>query len=161
MMCLRDTYYYWIHRLLHSPRVFRYTHRTHHLSHRVTPLTGFSVSPIECLLLSVVPYTLILFFLPKHPTAYLFYIWFDAAAAVYTHLGYEMLPRGFSRHWLGRWIMTSTAHQGHHRNARCNHGLYFLAWDRWMGTADKDYDHQFDIAADAIAPTAPTSPRSV
>ncbi len=104
---------------------------------------------------------LILFFVPKHPTAYVFFIWFDAAMAVYLHFGFEVMPRGFSRHWFGRWIMTPTAHQGHHRNVHCNRGLYFLAWDRWMGTADKEYDSKFDVATGAILPTAPASPRPV
>lgn len=159
MMCLRDAHYCWMHQLLHAPRVFRCTHRTHHLSHQAMPLTGVSVRPIECLLLSVVPYTLILFFLPKHPTAYLLYIWLDATVTVYTHFGYEILPRGFSRHGLGRWVITSTAHQGHHRNARCNHGLYFVGRDRWLGTVDKDYDRQFDVATGTIPPPAAASTR--
>jgi len=34
---LHDTYFYWTHRLMHHRRLFRWFHRTHHLSHNPTP----------------------------------------------------------------------------------------------------------------------------
>ena len=39
-LVLHDAYFYWTHRLLHHPRLFRYTHSVHHLSrslHRGQP----------------------------------------------------------------------------------------------------------------------------
>jgi sterol desaturase/sphingolipid hydroxylase (fatty acid hydroxylase superfamily) len=45
---------------------------------------------------------------------------------------------------LGRWINTSVAHNAHHATARYNYSLYFLWWDRWMGTLDPGYDRSFD-----------------
>jgi sterol desaturase/sphingolipid hydroxylase (fatty acid hydroxylase superfamily) len=63
--------------------------------------------------------------------------------AVYTHLGYELYPRGLSGHWLGRWINTSTAHNIHHAKARYNFSWYFMFWDRIMGTLSPDYEGQY------------------
>lgn len=105
-----------------------------------------SIHPLEALVASVIPYTLILFLVPKHPTAYLIFVWTDAAIAVVTHLGYETFPRGFARHRVGRWIGTATAHEAHHTKPGCNFGLYFLFWDRLMGTLDPEYEANFDKA---------------
>jgi sterol desaturase/sphingolipid hydroxylase (fatty acid hydroxylase superfamily) len=63
---------------------------------------------------------------------------------VYGHLGYELYPKGFNKHWLGRWINTSVNHNQHHQYFTGNYGLYFTFWDRIMGTIRKDYDQRFE-----------------
>jgi lathosterol oxidase len=45
---------------------------------------------------------------------------------------------------VGKWINTSVNHNQHHQFFKGNYGLYFLWWDRWMGTLRKDYDRRFD-----------------
>ena len=62
---------------------------------------------------------------------------------VYGHLGFELYPAGWNRHWLGRWMNTSVAHNQHHHHFKGNYGLYFMFWDRWMGTVRQDYDASF------------------
>ncbi|WP_373997022.1 sterol desaturase family protein [Duganella vulcania] len=47
------------------------------------------------------------------------------------------------KHWLGRWINTSTAHNTHHARGRYNYSWYFLFWDRMMGTLSPDYDEHY------------------
>lgn len=149
MMFLRDTMFYWEHRMMHTPKLYPRMHHVHHLSFKVSPLSGLSIHPFEAIIASVIPYTLILFLVPKHPTAYLIFVWADAAVAVITHLGYEMFPRGFARHWAGRWIGTATAHEAHHTKPGCNYGLYFLFWDRICGTIDPAYEDNYDVATSA------------
>jgi len=63
---------------------------------------------------------------------------------VYGHLGWELYPKGFSKHWIGKWVNTSVNHNMHHQYFKGNYGLYFLWWDRWIGTIRKDYDNKFD-----------------
>ena len=152
MLALRDTLFYWAHRAMHARALFRFAHRSHHLSTNPNPLTSYSVSPVESLFDTVVPFVLILFLVPTHPAAYLIFLWVDSAVAVYGHMGMEIFPRGTSRHWLGRWINTPTAHNWHHASARYNYGFYFLVWDRLMGTMDPDYDRRFDAATTRPAP---------
>ena len=60
------------------------------------------------------------------------------------HLGFEIYPKGFHKHWLGKWINTSVAHNLHHKKFDGNYGLYLLFWDRIMGTLRKDYDDTFE-----------------
>lgn len=146
MLFIRDTLFYWTHRAMHHRAVFRFTHRSHHLSTNPNPLTSYAVSPVESLFDTVLPFVVILFLVPKHPLAYLAFLWIDAAVAVYGHMGMEIFPRGTARHWLGRWINTPTSHNFHHATARHNYGFHFLVWDRLMGTIDPDYERRFDAS---------------
>ncbi len=145
MMLVQDTYFYWTHRLMHQRGLFRYFHRTHHLSTNPNPWSTYAISPLEAIV-DTGGTILILFFMPKHVLAYFVFLWFNTAYAVYGHLGYEILPRQLARHWLGRWINSSVAHNTHHAKARYNYGWYFLFWDRIMGTVDPNYETQYDEA---------------
>jgi len=53
-------------------------------------------------------------------------------ATVYGHLGYELHPAGFSRHWLGKWI-TSGARQSAPPTFGGQLRLILHVWDRMMG----------------------------
>jgi sterol desaturase/sphingolipid hydroxylase (fatty acid hydroxylase superfamily) len=59
-------------------------------------------------------------------------------------LGWELYPAGFSKHPVGKWINTSVNHNQHHQFFKGNYGLYFLFWDRVMGTLRTDYDSHFE-----------------
>ena len=142
MMVVQDTYFYWTHRLMHHRRLFRWFHRTHHRSTNPNPWTTYSVAPLEAVVASAVSVA-ILMLVPACGLALITFSWINTAYAVYTHLGYELYPRGFENHWLGRWINTSVAHNTHHAKARYNYSWYFLFWDRMMGTLDPNYAERF------------------
>lgn len=146
MMVIQDTYFYWTHRLMHHRALFRFFHRTHHLSTNPTPLTTYAINPLEALVDSG-GVVIILFFLPKHIAAYLVFSYVNTAYAVYAHLGHEILPAHWAAHRFGRWINTSVAHNIHHARARHNFSWYFLFWDRLMGTVDPDYEAQMRARA--------------
>ena len=58
--------------------------------------------------------------------------------------GLGMYPKGFSRHWFGKWINTSVSHNQHHQYFKGNYSLYFTFWDRMMGTLRNDYEQRFE-----------------
>ena len=62
---------------------------------------------------------------------------------VYGHLGYELFPKAFNMHPIGRWLNTSVNHNQHHKKFTGNYGLYFLFWDRWLGTIRDDYNREY------------------
>ena len=33
----------------------------------------------------------------------------------------------------------------HHRKNNCNFGLYFVIWDRILGTMHSDYEHDYNM----------------
>ncbi len=147
MIVIQDTYFYWTHRFMHRPSVFRWFHRTHHRSINVNPWTTYAINPLEALVNSSV-IIVILLLLPVNGVALFIFTWINTIYAVYTHLGYELFPRGMAGHWLGRWINTSVAHNTHHAKARYNYGWYFLFWDRMMGTLDPAYAARYRAAVD-------------
>lgn len=143
MLFAHDTYFYWVHRLMHHPRIFRYCHLIHHKSTNPSPWAAYAFHPIEAILEAGIV-IIFLFTIPIHLFHLSFFFLFMIVYNVYGHLGWELYPKRFSRHWLGKWINTSVNHNQHHQYFKGNYGLYFLIWDRLMGTIRKDYEEQFE-----------------
>lgn len=139
---IHDAYFYWTHRLMHHPRLFRAVHRTHHVSTNPTPWAAYCFSLVEALVQAGIG-PLLLFTIPMHPLAFgLFMLW-QISFNVFGHLGYEIFPHWFLNSPLGKFLNTPTHHAMHHEKFRTNFGLYFNIWDRLMGTNHPDYDARF------------------
>lgn len=150
MFMIHDTYFYWTHRIMHHPGLFKLFHLVHHKSTSPTPWTAYSFHPLEAVVETGI-FVLIIFIMPVHELhlAVFFFIMF--VYNVYGHLGYELFPQRFHKTWIGKWVSTSVAHNMHHQYFKGNYGLYFLFWDRWMGTLRPEYDEKYEKA------TAPKS----
>jgi sterol desaturase/sphingolipid hydroxylase (fatty acid hydroxylase superfamily) len=143
VIVLHDAYFYWIHRLMHHPRLFRHFHRVHHLSHNPTPYTAFSFHPLEAIVeFGIVP--IIALFMPIHSSALFIFTLWSIAFNVFGHTGFEFAPSGATRHPIWKWLGTPTHHNLHHQQANYNFSLYFNWWDRWMGTNNPRYDEVFE-----------------
>ncbi len=68
-MVLHETYYYWLHRWMHIPYVFKIVHRVHHNSNITSPFTAFSFHPLEGLLQAIF-LPVMLMILPMHYLCY-------------------------------------------------------------------------------------------
>ncbi|MCG3165721.1 MAG: hypothetical protein POELPBGB_01496 [Bacteroidia bacterium] len=146
MIFVHDTYFYWTHRFMHLKKVFPLVHKVHHHSLNPTPWAAFSFHPIEGFIeAGILP--LITFLFPVHPLAILIFLLFMTALNVLGHLGFEMYPKGFTKHPLLGLNNTSTHHNMHHSLTNCNYGLYFNFWDKWMGTNHKKYHETFEKLA--------------
>ena len=121
-------HFYWIHRWLHWPPLYRLAHALHHRNTNVGPWSGFSMHPVEHLLfLSSV---LIHFVVAAHPLHILFHMQHQALTAATSHTGFEgMLVKDESRLALGTFH-----HQMHHRYFECNYGNLEVPWDKWFGS---------------------------
>lgn len=143
MIFIHDAYFYWTHRLMHHPRLFRRMHHTHHLSTSPTPWAAYAFSPSEAFVQAGIG-PLILFTIPAHPAAFgLFMVW-QIAFNVLGHCGHELFPRWFLKSPAGVVLNTTTHHDLHHEKFRANFGLYFNWWDRLMGTNHPEYEARFD-----------------
>lgn len=140
---VHDTYFYWMHRFIHHRKIYRWVHRTHHLSTNPSPWAAFAFHPLEAFFEAGI-IVLVAFLYPVHPMAVGLFLLFMMMYNVYGHLGYELYPKGFSTTKVGRWINTSVNHNMHHEFFTGNYGLYFLFWDRWMGTLRAEYDNRFN-----------------
>ncbi len=142
LIFLHDTYFYWLHRLIHTKPLFKAVHRVHHLSTNPSPWTAYSLHPFEAFLQALI-IPLMAFTLPVHITTITSVLLFEIAYNVYGHLGFEILPKGTNKNLVGRYINTSVAHNLHHSSFTGNYGLYFLFWDKLCGTVRADYDDTY------------------
>jgi lathosterol oxidase len=133
MIFLHDTYFYWTHKLMHTKWLYQF-HKIHHQSHNPTPWAAFAFHPVEAIIsLGIIP--LIIFTIPTHPLALFLFLSFMTIYNVLVHLGYEIFPKHFINHSIGKWQNTATNHDLHHQiGGRFNYGFYFSIWDRVMGT---------------------------
>ncbi len=140
---IHETYYYWLHRWMHRPKVYRLIHKVHHDSHITSPWTSFSFHPGEGILQSVIIPVVILF-LPMHYWTIVALLTFMTLTSAINHSNVEVYPQGFHKHWLGKWMIGATHHSLHHTQYRFNFGLYFTFWDKWMKTESKNYPADFE-----------------
>ncbi len=144
MILLHDTYFYWIHRFMHHPKIFKYLHLVHHKSTNPSPWASYAFHPLEGIIEASVIFPIV-FLIPFHRTALMSFLFFMMVYNVYGHLGYELFPKGFNKHPIGKWINTSINHNQHHKHFNGNYGLYFLFWDRWLNTIRDDYDSSYEL----------------
>ncbi|MDX1516867.1 MAG: sterol desaturase family protein [Woeseiaceae bacterium] len=162
MILLHDAWFYWTHRLIHHRRLFRRSHRTHHLSHNPSPFTSYSFDVAEAVL-NAIYLPLVLTVLPAAHLAIIVWAAHMMLRNAIGHSGYELLPAGRDGRPAIDWLTTVTHHDLHHSEARWNYGLYFTWWDRWMGTEHPRYHERFAAAIRASlqsGPGAPPAPRT-
>ena len=140
---LHDTYFYWMHRFMHHPRVYKRVHLVHHKSVNPSPWTSYSFHVYESFLEALIA-PIIFCLVPLHPLALILYTTISFGFNVYGHLGYEIMPRWFRHSYLFEVMNTSTHHNIHHAKFKGNYGLYFRVWDRLMGTEYPDYVKEYD-----------------
>jgi sterol desaturase/sphingolipid hydroxylase (fatty acid hydroxylase superfamily) len=137
-----DTWFYWMHRLLHHPRIFKYIHKVHHKSIDVNPFTSVSFHWAETLLLTIwiVPASMLF---PVYVPAFgILQVW-GFVDNIKSHLGYEFFPSWWNKSF-GKLMTSSTHHNMHHSKFNGNYGVHFRIWDRLLGTEFKDYEKTFD-----------------
>ncbi|WP_242921077.1 sterol desaturase family protein [Pontibacter liquoris] len=138
-LLIHDAYFYWTHRLMHHPRLFRLFHLTHHKSTNPSPWAAFAFSPPEAVVEGSIIFVIAVL-IPIHPVGILLFLLFMTVYNVYGHLGYEIYPAWLVNSRAGRWLNTSTNHNMHHKFFKGNYGLYFRFWDELLHTTHPNYD---------------------
>ena len=134
LLLAHDTYFYWTHRLMHHPKLFRMFHSVHHVSRTPSPFASQSFNVSEALV-NAVFFLAITFVIPFHPLVLLIFAFFSFAYNVMGHLGYEIFPKFLQKSPL----VTATHHALHHKKGCYNFGFYFRFWDLIMKTEDPAY----------------------
>ena len=132
-LALHDTWFYWTHRWMHRPRLFRAMHAVHHASRPPTAWAAMSFHPWEALTGAIVIPALV-FVIPIHLAMLGLVLAVMTIMGVTNHMGWELFPRRLVHSRLGGWLITASHHQRHHEEYRCNYGLYFRFWDRLCKT---------------------------
>jgi len=155
-LVLFDTWFYWLHRLIHTRLFYRRVHQWHHLT--VTPVAWSNNSDRLIDNLFLQSYWLVAhFLLPAAPAILLAHKLYDQVTGIVGHSGYEhggVLCRPPSP------LVGVTHHDQHHRFFRCNYATHFTLWDRSMGTLHPDHDSELrrNLAATAATRRAARLP---
>ena len=136
-MILHETYYYWIHRWMHHPRVFQIVHKVHHDSHIASPFTAFSFHPLEGLLQAIF-LPLMLMLLPMHYYVIILQLTIMTFSSVINHLDIEIYPAPLKNSF-SKWVIGATHHSLHHKQFKYNYGLYFTFWDKIEKTESPEF----------------------
>jgi ring-1,2-phenylacetyl-CoA epoxidase subunit PaaE len=132
ILLVSDAWFYWLHRSMHHPSVYKYVHALHHRSLDVNPFTSNSFHVLEALGLTlwVLPLVLIM---PVSATAFGIVQALGTLNNLKSHLGYEFFPNFFNKAPFNV-LVTATNHSLHHTQYNGNYGLYFRFWDQWCNT---------------------------
>jgi ferredoxin-NADP reductase/sterol desaturase/sphingolipid hydroxylase (fatty acid hydroxylase superfamily) len=127
MLLISDAWFYWSHRGMHHPKVYKYVHALHHKSLDVNPYTSTSFHVVESILLTVWILPLVMV-MPVSMTALGVMQVLGTLNNLKSHLGYELFPNFFSVAPFNIFV-TATNHSLHHTQYNGNYGLFFRFWD--------------------------------
>jgi ferredoxin-NADP reductase/sterol desaturase/sphingolipid hydroxylase (fatty acid hydroxylase superfamily) len=132
MLLVSDTWFYWSHRTMHHPSIYKYVHALHHKSLDVNPFTSNSFHLIESLWLTVwiLPLAMVM---PISMTVLGIMQVVGTFNNLKSHLGYEFFPKFFSKAPFNM-LVTATNHSLHHTQYNGNYALFFRFWDVVCGT---------------------------
>lgn len=141
MLVVSDTWFYWSHRSMHHPSIYKYVHALHHKSLDVNPYTSSSFHIIESLWLTLwlLPLALVM---PISMTVLGVMQVIGTFNNLKSHLGYELFPKFFSLPPFNI-LVNATNHSLHHTKYNGNYGLFFRFWDIICGTELNSTDSTF------------------
>ena len=140
---VHDLYFYWTHRWLHLPRIFKMFHKIHHNSVTPSPWASFSFHPVEGVI-QALALPLIVLIVPLHPVVILIYLTAMTLSAVSNHLGFEILPQKSERSW-AKWFVSGVHHTQHHRYYRYNFSLFYPFFDVLFKTEHPHFIKDFSL----------------
>lgn len=117
MFILSDTMFYWSHRILHIPIIYRIVHKTHHEHTSPVAWSSFYVHPVELIVTWLFVFLVPALFVRIHEITFTLYVTTLILSLVKSHCGIQM----------GRY--SAEHHDGHHESARGNYGSDLGFWD--------------------------------
>ncbi|MFC3629438.1 sterol desaturase family protein [Paracoccus angustae] len=125
---IHEFHFFCVHRLIHTPFLYKWVHSVHHNSVNPSPWSSLSMHPIEHLLyFGSAFYHLIL---PSNPVIMLYQLHVAGFGAIPGHVGFDKIEVGADR------LVDSHAyaHYLHHKYFEVNYGDATIPLDKWFGT---------------------------
>jgi sterol desaturase/sphingolipid hydroxylase (fatty acid hydroxylase superfamily) len=126
---LHEAHFFAIHRLIHTPWLYKWVHSIHHNSVNPTPWSSLSMHPVEGFLYHAVALWHLV--IPSNPIVAMFQLHAAGFGAINGHIGFDRIELG------GQRSMQSHAHLHHlhHKHFEVNYGGDGLVpLDHWLGT---------------------------
>lgn len=143
MFTMEDFLFYWSHRLLHIPYLYKKIHKVHHLSKVTISLSAIATHPVEYVLGNLMPTQLGIMLCPGkiHFASAILFVIFRVANTVEGHAGYGF-KFGFSK--FIPFVSAANYHNHHHLMNIGNYGSQLYIWDSIFGT-NKEYMESLQI----------------
>jgi sterol desaturase/sphingolipid hydroxylase (fatty acid hydroxylase superfamily) len=124
----REFHFFWIHRMIHWPPLYRLAHSLHHKNVNPGPWSGLAMHPIEHL----VYFTCVLvhWVVPSHPMHALFNLFHAGLSPVPGHTGFDKIELGEER----SLDTNCLAHYLHHKYFEVNYADGAIPLDKWFGS---------------------------
>ena len=126
---IHEVHFFCIHRLIHTPLLYKWVHSVHHNSINATPWSSLSMHPVEAFLYHAVAFWHLV--IPSNPVLALFQLHIAGFGALNGHIGFDRLQ-------LGKGVTLKShayAHYMHHKYFEVNYGGDgLIPLDRWFGT---------------------------
>ena len=84
MAFIHDTYFYWMHRLIHHPAIFKWVHLVHHKSTNPSPFAAYAFHPLEAILEAGI-FVVFVLTIPVNKFHLIFFFLFQIVYNVYGH----------------------------------------------------------------------------
>ena len=128
MPILHETHFFIIHRLIHTPFLYKHVHSVHHNSVNPSPFSSLSMHPVELLLyLGMAFWHLII---PSNPILALYQLHRAGFGAIPGHIGFDKIEVGENS-----GVDTHAfIHYLHHKYFEVNYGDGLIPYDKWFGT---------------------------
>jgi len=126
---IHEVHFFAIHRLIHTPLLYKWIHSVHHNSVNPSPWSSLSMHPIEGFLYHAVAFWHLV--IPSNPVLALFQLHIAGFGAVNGHIGFEKLE------FTEEAALDSHAytHYLHHKYFEVNYGGDgLIPLDQWFGT---------------------------
>ncbi len=123
-----EIHFYFVHRLIHVPILYKFIHSVHHNSVNPSPWSSLSMHPVEHLLYW--SDSLIHLVLPSHPLLFMYNLHITGTGAVVGHVGFDKLEVGPN----SAVNSNAYAHYLHHKHFEVNYADGTTALDKLFGT---------------------------
>ncbi|KAJ3020853.1 C-4 sterol methyl oxidase [Thoreauomyces humboldtii] len=139
-LIVEDAYHYWVHRLMHHPKLYRHVHKIHHEFQAPFGITAEHAHPIEVLVLGqgffLGPVILLLAGVDMHVITMAAWLALRLLETVDVHAGYDF---PWSLHKLLPFLGGAEFHDYHHMAFVGNYSSSFRWWD-WMFGTDRQFE---------------------
>ena len=125
---IHEFHFFCIHRLIHTPFLYKWVHSVHHNSVNPSPWSSLSMHPVEHLLyFSTMFYHLVI---PSNPLIALYQLHYAGFGAIPGHVGFDKVEVGEDQ----AIDSHAYAHYLHHKYFEVNYGDALIPLDKWFGT---------------------------
>jgi len=136
---IEDTWHYWVHRLMHDKRLYKYVHKVHHTYQAPFGMVAEYAHPVETIVLGMGFFIGILL-TTNHVILLWSWVTFRLLETIDVHSGYDV-PYLNPLHLIPGYA-GARFHDFHHYNFVGNYSSTFIWWDWLLGTDFQYREHK-------------------